>query len=105
MGHGDNCKEHDLPHPCDLCRIEDLEAQILAMNSTSHNQISILMERCKQLETVNSTQWLLINNMEKKIRELIVSDALKTEQLVSLEQRTVILREITDKLMIIQQGY
>ena len=62
-------------------------------NST-FGQITALMERCKQLETVDATQWLLINNMEKKIRELVVSDATKTDQLATLDEHLNVLNTL-----------
>ena len=60
------------------------------------DQIPRLMERGRQLELVNDTQFLLIHNLEKNIKDLLVTDATKTHQLSSLEQKFLILREMVD---------
>ena len=112
MGHGDNCINHDLPHPCDLCRIESLEkSQLTDVDGEIFYQITHLMERCKQLELINGTQFLLIGNLEKnvrkmkgmknnitalekKVRELIVRDATKTDQFAILDEHLGVLNTL-----------
>ena len=56
------------------------------MSDKTFDEIATLNERCKQLELVNGTQFLLIGNLEKNVRDLLIRDATKTDQFAILDE-------------------